>query len=181
MKFGISDVVIDMVCFRKLGHNEQDDSVRYAAADVQENRTSTRARASCMRTSSPQRARSPRSYGDDLVTKAYRAASGRRAKAPTPRFSTASRPPLAVDWAPYMNGQGWRAPRRHRGAAGTTEAHLWRTFDADSVRFQGATCRSRNCSSNASQDGQGEIAARLGHGRKPRLRIAGREAAYRCA
>ncbi|MEO8385607.1 MAG: 2-oxoglutarate dehydrogenase E1 component, partial [Betaproteobacteria bacterium] len=105
MKFG-SDVVIDMVCFRKLGHNEQDEpfvtqplmykkiaqhpGTRKLYADrLAANGTTTAA------------------YGDDLVTNIRaRLDAG---KSTNTKILYGIKPPLAVDWAPYI-GQGWRAP-----------------------------------------------------------------------
>ena len=98
------DVVVDIVCFRKLGHNEQDTPSADPAADVQE--------------ASPQHPGTRKLYGDKLVTqgvlpadwpdemvKAFRAAmdAGRHTVDPV---LTNFKSKYAVDWAPFL-GRKW--------------------------------------------------------------------------
>lgn len=105
MKFG-KDVVIDMVCFRKLGHNEQDEPFvtqplmykRIAQHPGTRKLYADRLAAAGVVAAG---------YGDDLVTNIRaRLDAG---KSTNTRILYGIKPPLAVDWAPYI-GQGWRAP-----------------------------------------------------------------------
>ncbi|MEO8104678.1 MAG: 2-oxoglutarate dehydrogenase E1 component, partial [Betaproteobacteria bacterium] len=105
MKFG-KDVVIDMVCFRKLGHNEQDEPfvtqplMYKKIAQHPGTRKLYADRLAANGTTAP-------GHGDDLVTNIRaRLDAG---KSTNTRILYGIKPPLAVDWAPYI-GQGWRAP-----------------------------------------------------------------------
>ena len=105
MKFG-RDVVIDMVCFRKLGHNEQDEPfvtqplMYKKIAQHPGTRKLYADRLAADGTTAT-------GHGDDLVTNIRaRLDAG---KSTNTKMLYGIKPPLAVDWAPYI-GQGWRAP-----------------------------------------------------------------------
>ncbi|MFM7293278.1 MAG: 2-oxoglutarate dehydrogenase E1 component, partial [Burkholderiales bacterium] len=104
MKFH-KDVVIDMVCFRKLGHNEQDEPfvtqplMYKKIAQHPGTRKLYSDKLAVEGTVGP-------TYGDDLVTNIRsRLDAG---KSTNTRILYGIKPPLAVDWAPYI-GQDWRA------------------------------------------------------------------------
>ena len=104
MKFH-KDVVIDMVCFRKLGHNEQDEPfvtqplMYKKIAQHPGTRKLYADKLAAEGTVGP-------TYGDDLVTNIRsRLDVG---KSTNTRILYGIKPPLAVDWAPYI-GQDWRA------------------------------------------------------------------------
>jgi 2-oxoglutarate dehydrogenase E1 component len=112
------DVVVDIICFRKLGHNEQD-----TPALTQPLMYKTIAKHPGTR----------KLYGDKLVAqgvlppralsefvKAYRAAmdEGRHTVDPV---LTNFKSKYAVDWAPFL-GKKWTDAGRHRAAAGRVEA-----------------------------------------------------------
>ncbi|MCA3042694.1 MAG: 2-oxoglutarate dehydrogenase E1 component, partial [Rhodocyclaceae bacterium] len=99
------DVVIDMVCFRKLGHNEQDEPfvtqplMYKKIAQHPGTRKLYADKLAAEGTVGP-------TYGDDLVTNIRsRLDAG---KSTNTRILYGIKPPLAVDWAPYI-GQDWRA------------------------------------------------------------------------
>ena len=103
MKFG-KDVVIDMVCFRKLGHNEQDEPfvtqplMYKKIAQHPGTRKLYADRLAAEGTVGT-------SYGDDLVTNIRaRLDAG---KSTNTKILYGIKPPLAVDWAPYL-GKDWR-------------------------------------------------------------------------
>ena len=104
MKFH-KDVVIVMVCFRKLGHNEQDEPfvtqplMYKKIAQHPGTRKLYADKLAAEGTVGP-------TYGDDLVTNIRsRLDVG---KSTNTRILYGIKPPLAVDWAPYI-GQDWRA------------------------------------------------------------------------
>jgi 2-oxoglutarate dehydrogenase E1 component len=104
MKFH-KDVVIDMVCFRKLGHNEQDEPfvtqplMYKKIAQHPGTRKVYADKLASEGTIGP-------TYGDDLVTNIRsRLDAG---KSTNTKILYGIKPPLAVDWAPYI-GQDWRA------------------------------------------------------------------------
>ena len=105
MKFG-RDVVIDMVCFRKLGHNEQDEpfvTQPLMYKKIAQHPGTRKLYADRLAADGTTTA----GYGDDLVTNIRaRLDAG---KSTNTKILYGIKPPLAVDWAPYI-GQGWRAP-----------------------------------------------------------------------
>ena len=105
MKFS-KDVVIDMVCFRKLGHNEQDEpfvTQPLMYKKIAQHPGTRKLYADRLAADGTTAA----GYGDDLVTNIRaRLDAG---KSTNTRILYGIKPPLAVDWAPYI-GQGWRAP-----------------------------------------------------------------------
>jgi 2-oxoglutarate dehydrogenase E1 component len=66
------DVVVDIICFRKLGHNEQDTPEPDPAADVQEDRQAPRHAQALWRQAGAQGVLD--TPGDDEMVKAFRAA-----------------------------------------------------------------------------------------------------------
>ena len=100
------DVVIDMVCFRKLGHNEQDEpfvTQPLMYKKIAQHPGTRKLYADRLAADGTTAA----GYGDDLVTNIRaRLDAG---KSTNTRILYGIKPPLAVDWAPYI-GQGWRAP-----------------------------------------------------------------------
>ena len=104
MKFG-KDVVIDMVCFRKLGHNEQDEpfvTQPLMYKKIAQHPGTRKLYADRLASAGVTAA----GHGDDLVTNIRaRLDAG---KSTNTKILYGIKPPLAVDWAPYI-GQGWRA------------------------------------------------------------------------
>ena len=100
------DVVIDLVCFRRLGHNEQDEpfvtqplmykkiaqhpGTRKLYADKLEKEGTIAA-----------------GRGDEMVTSVRAALDA--GKSTNPKIVYGLKPTLAIDWAPYI-GIGWRQP-----------------------------------------------------------------------
>ncbi|MCE2990084.1 MAG: 2-oxoglutarate dehydrogenase E1 component [Burkholderiales bacterium] len=105
MKFH-KDVVIDLVCFRKLGHNEQDEpfvTQPLMYKKIAQHPGTRKVYADKLAAEGTVGA----TYGDDLVTNIRtRLDAG---KSTNTKILYGIKPPLAVDWAPYI-GQGWRAP-----------------------------------------------------------------------
>ena len=105
MKFG-RDVVIDMVCFRKLGHNEQDEpfvTQPLMYKKIAQHPGTRKLYADRLAADGTTAA----GHGDDLVTNIRaRLDAG---KSTNTKILYGIKPPLAVDWAPYI-GQTWRAP-----------------------------------------------------------------------
>jgi 2-oxoglutarate dehydrogenase E1 component len=100
------DVVIDLVCFRRLGHNEQDEpfvtqplmykkiaqhpGTRKLYADKLEKEGTI-----------------PAGHGDELVASVRAALDA--GKSTNPKIVYGLKPALAIDWAPYI-GVDWRQP-----------------------------------------------------------------------
>ena len=105
MKFG-RDVVIDMVCFRKLGHNEQDEpfvTQPLMYKKIAQHPGTRKLYADRLAAAGTTAA----GHGDDLVTNIRaRLDAG---KSTNTKVLYGIKPPLAVDWAPYI-GQTWRSP-----------------------------------------------------------------------
>lgn len=105
MTFG-KDVVIDMVCFRKLGHNEQDEP--FVTQPLMYKRIAQHPGTRKLYADKLVEAGVvPAGFGDELVANVRaRLDAG---KSTNPKILYGVKPALAVDWAPYI-GQGWRAP-----------------------------------------------------------------------
>jgi 2-oxoglutarate dehydrogenase E1 component len=114
MKFH-KDVVIDMVCFRKLGHNEQDEpfvTQPLMYKKIAQHPGTRKVYADKLTAEGAVGA----SYGDDLVTNIRtRLDAG---KSTNTKILYGIKPPLAVDWAPYI-GQDWRAGWESKVPVGT--------------------------------------------------------------
>jgi 2-oxoglutarate dehydrogenase E1 component len=105
MKFH-KDVVIDMVCFRKLGHNEQDEpfvTQPLMYKKIAQHPGTRKLYADRLAAEGTVGA----TDGDDLVTNIRaRLDAG---KSTNTKILYGIKPPLAVDWAPYL-GKDWRQP-----------------------------------------------------------------------
>jgi 2-oxoglutarate dehydrogenase E1 component len=169
------DVVVDIVCFRKLGHNEQD-----TPALTQPLMYKKIARHPGTR----------KLYGDKLVAqgvvpaegpdemvKALRAAMD-AGKSTYDPVLTNYKSKYAVDWAPFL-GRKWTDAADTALAARRDQA-AGRTRDDAPAELQGAPA-GREGPRRPRRDGPRRDPRRLGHGRAPRVRIAGRERLLRAA
>ncbi|MBL8518087.1 MAG: 2-oxoglutarate dehydrogenase E1 component [Betaproteobacteria bacterium] len=105
MKFG-KDVVIDMVCYRKLGHNEQDEpfvTQPLMYKKIAQHPGTRKVYADKLTAEGV----TPAGHADDLVT-SYRAALD-AGKSTNKNILYGIKPTLAVDWAPYLKVD-WRHP-----------------------------------------------------------------------
>lgn len=100
------DVVVDLVCFRKLGHNEQDEpfvTQPLMYKKIAAHPGTRKVYADRLVANGTVDA----SHGDDLVTNMRtRLDAG---KSTNTKILYGIKPPLAVDWAPYI-GKDWRTP-----------------------------------------------------------------------
>jgi len=121
MKFH-KDVVIDMVCFRKLGHNEQDEpfvTQPLMYKKIAQHPGTRKIYADKLAAEGVVGA----TYGDDLVTNIRaRLDAG---KSTNTKILYGIKPPLAVDWAPYI-GQNWRAAYESKLPAATLKGYAER-------------------------------------------------------
>src|SRR5687768_9276479 len=98
-------------------------------------------------------------YGDELVTSVRAALDA--GKGTNPRILYGLKPTLAIDWAPYIGVDC-------RQAEGALQAPYGNPRQLKAASIGRAAAR------RPPRDGRGQGGARLGHGGKPRLRVAGR-------
>ncbi len=162
------DVVVDIICFRKLGHNEQD-----TPAVTQPLMYKTIAKHPGTRAL----------YAEKLVQQGVITAAGRRRIRQGVPQGDGRRPshdrPGALELQEQVRGRLGAVPepqvdrrRRHGRAARGTEAPR-RAHHHDPGELQGASAgRARD--QRSSRDGPWRSEARLGHGRASGVRVAGR-------
>ena len=161
------DVVVDIVCFRKLGHNEQDTPALTQPL---------------MYKKIAQHPGTRKLYGDKLVAQGVLPAEGPDAMVKAlPRRDgrgQAHRRPGADQLQEQVRGRLGAVPRqevdrrgRHRAAAGRGQAPGRAHHDA-AGELQGAPA-GREGARRPRGDGPRRDQRRLGHGRAPRLRVAG--------
>ena len=148
---------------QRAGHAEPD-----AAADVQEDRASTPARASCTATSWWPRA-CCRPTARTRWSRTCRAAMDEGKHTVDPVL-TNFKSKYAVDWAPFLEQEVDRR-RRHRAAAGRDQAP-GRAHHHRAGQLQGAPA-GREGAGRPRGHGPRRDQRRLGHGRAPGLRLAG--------
>ncbi len=100
------DVVVDLVCFRRLGHNEQDEpfvTQPLMYKKIAQHPGTRKLYADRLEKEGVVKA----GFGDELVTSVRAALDA--GKGTNPKILYGLKPALAVDWAPYI-GVHWRQP-----------------------------------------------------------------------
>ena len=100
------DVVVDLVCFRRLGHNEQDTPALTQPLmykKIAQHPGTRKLYADQLEAEGVV----PKGHGDELITSVRAALDA--GKGTNPKILYGLKPALAIDWAPYM-GVGWRHP-----------------------------------------------------------------------
>ncbi|HWH40164.1 MAG TPA: 2-oxoglutarate dehydrogenase E1 component [Usitatibacter sp.] len=100
------DVVVDLVCFRRLGHNEQDEpfvTQPLMYKKIAQHPGTRKLYADKLESAGVV----PKGHGDELITSVRAALDA--GKGTNPKILYGLKPALAIDWAPYM-GVGWRHP-----------------------------------------------------------------------
>ena len=100
------DVVIDLVCFRRLGHNEQDEP--FVTQPLMYKKIAQHPGTRKLFADKLERdGVVPKGHGDELVTSVRTALDA--GKGTNPKILYGLKSALAIDWAPYM-GIDWRHP-----------------------------------------------------------------------
>ncbi len=100
------DVVIDLVCFRRLGHNEQDEP--FVTQPLMYKKIAQHPGTRKIYAEKLEREGIiPAGQADELVTSVRAALDA--GKGTNPKILYGLKPALAIDWAPYI-GVGWREP-----------------------------------------------------------------------
>jgi len=100
------DVVIDLVCFRRLGHNEQDEP--FVTQPLMYKKIAQHPGTRKLYADKLEKeGLIPPGYGDELVANIRAALDA--GKSTNPKIVYGLKPALAIDWAPYI-GVSWRQP-----------------------------------------------------------------------
>lgn len=161
------DVAVDIICYRKLGHNEQDTPAMTQPLmykKIGQHPGTRKLYADKLVTQNTLKPEEP-----DALVQEYRAAMDAGKHTVDPVLSNFKNK-FAVDWMPFLNRKWTDAadtavPMAELEAPGRAHHH-----DPRAVQAAPAGGERRQ---QPRQDGQGRAAAGLGHGRTPRLCVAG--------